>query len=384
MFGFGSSTTGGASNSGGKSSNSIKYGRVIDIILDANHPEYSNRGKSLSINGILFRPLNTSAVEEDDKDLKFAYCGMNTVKDIPLKGEIVEIISQPKDDNDTTLPNPLKLYWNKIIPIWNHVHHNAIPDTKQFPEQESKADFGKYFEESTKVNNLQAFPGDTIFQGRFNQSIRFTGTKYESNELVDSSNNSSPLIILSNGQKEAGSADEPILEDVNEDPSSLYFTSDHIIPLTQANEKRDAFDEEPEKADTYKGSQLLANADRLYFNARDEGAYISAKENIGLNAKVVGIDGEDYVGLDAKKIYLGTTAFEEKEPALKGQTSTDWLEDLVGLLESLANTLATTPPAPPTYIGGLIKEGVKLKAQLPQLKGILKQLHSKKVYIDNK
>ena len=44
--------------------------------------------------------------------------------------------------------------------------------------------------------------------------------------------------------------------------------------------------------------------------------------------------------------------------------------------------MATTPPAPPTYIAGLLKEGVKMQAQLPALKQLLKNLHSKKVFID--
>lgn len=356
-----------------------KYGRVVDIILDSFHPKYEQYGKSQSINGVFYRLLNIGTVEEEENELLFAYCGVSNFKNIPLKGEIVTLSTLPSDIKLGS-PTSTKEYWTGIVPIWNHPHHNAYPDTTQ----QQDVDFGKDFKEETNIAPLQVFPGDYILEGRHAQSIRFNGTKYESNELIDDSNNGKPIIIVSNGQKEPSNSVDPVLEDINEDPSSLYFTSDHIIPLIQANEKRDAFDEEPEKADTYKGSQLLANAGRLYFNAKDEGAYISAKESIGLNAKVIGIDGEDYVGLDAKKVYLGTTAFEEKEPALKGQTSTDWLEDLVGLLESLANTLATTPPAPPTYIGGLIKEGVKLKAQLPQLKGILKQLHSKKVYIDNK
>lgn len=161
--------------------------------------------------------------------------------------------------------------------------------------------------------------------------------------------------------------------------------SDHTVELEQANEKRDAFEDEPEKADTHKGPQILINSGRLYLNARDEGAFISAKEMIGLNSKVIGIDSDDYIGMDSKKIYLGSGAFDEDEPALKGETTTVWLEDLVSLLESLAKTMATSPPAPAeTYTAKLLKEGVKLQGQLPKLKNILKQLHSKKVFIDKR
>ena len=88
---------------------------------------------------------------------------------------------------------------------------------------------------------------------------------------------------------------------------------------------------------------------------------------------------------DSKKIYLGSGAFDEDEPALKGETTTTWLDDLVSLLESLAKTLATSPPAPAElYTAKLVKEGGSLLKQLPRLKQILKQLHSKKVFIDKK
>ena len=192
-----------------------------------------------------------------------------------------------------------------------------------------------------------------------------------------------PYTIIRNGQAETGDPFELVLENVNEDLSSIYLTSDHTIELEQANEKRDAFEEEPETADTFKGAQVIINSGRLYFNSRDESAFISAKESIGLNAKNIGIDSDDYIGLDSRKIYLGTTAFDEEEPALKGETTTVWLKDLITILEGLAKTMATTPPAPPTYIGGMIKEGVKMQSQLPQLKQLLKNLHSKKVFIDN-
>ena len=369
------SSTGQASGGG----NTRKFGRVVDVILDSFHPEYDQYGKSQSINGVFYRQLDKGNTEDDEQELFFAFCGTSDFKKIPLKGEVVKIETLPSDDLTNT-PSATKDYWTKVVTIWNHPHHNAYPDTTQ----QEEVDFGDDFNEEDKIAPLQAFPGDYIIEGRHAQSIRFSGTKYESNELVDDSNNGKPYTIISNGQKEPENSIDPVIENINEDPSSLYFTSDHTVPLTQANEKRDAWEEEPEKADVYKGSQILGNADRIYLNGREEGIYLSAKKNIGLNSEYVGIDGEKYVGIDAKKIYLGTTAFEEKEPALKGQTSTDWLDDLVGLLEGLANTLATTPPTPPTYIAGLVKEGVKLKAQLPQLKGLLKQLHSKKVYIDNK
>lgn len=350
------------------------YARVVDVIIDANHPDYEALGGTIALYGVKYKPINSNSDEEAEEQFLFAYCQKNESVKLPLKGEIVEIISQPDEDRDKD-STQTKDFWRSIVNFWNHPHHSASPVTDE-------NDFGDDFEEKTTVNPLQLFPGDVAIEGRHGNTIRLGGTNFESNPFSEDDNNGLPFIVIKNGQKEADDSIETVVEDPNEDKSSIYLTSDHIVELEQAHEKRDAFEEEPEKADVYKGAQVLINSGRLYFNARDEGAFISAKEMIGLNAKVIGIDSDDYIGLDSKKIYLGTDAFDEDEPALKGETTTVWLEDLVSLLEALAKTMATTPPAPPTYIGALVKEGVKLQVQLPKLKQLLNNLHSKKVFID--
>jgi hypothetical protein len=253
----------------------------------------------------------------------------------------------------------------------------------QFEDQaRNGADLGEDFEESNKVAPLQIFPGDTIIEGRHGNKIRFGGTKHSLNTFTDDSNNGAPYIIISNGEKEPPNAIEPIVEDINEDPSSIYMGSDHTFKLTQAHEKRDAWNSEPEKADQYKGNQLIINSGRLYFNAKEEGAFISATEGIGLNAKIVGIDADDYIGLDAKKIYLGTDALKEKEPVLKGQTSIDWMDDHLSQFETLVKGMATMPPAPPAAIAKMIATANAVLPVIPQLRNLLKQLLSKKVYTE--
>ena len=378
MQGRGSSAVRGGGGSGPIST----FARVVDVLTDSFHPKFDDYGGSQAINGVFYRSLSGAKKEEEDTQLRFAFCSDVNIKRVPLKNEIVEIVSLPSERRSTG-PSSTKPYWRQVIPMWNHPHHNAYPDTIQFEDQESEAEFGDYFEETDKVNPLQLFPGDISIEGRHGQSIRMTGTKYDSNIWIDDSNNGQPLTIIRNGQKEAESGDESVLEDVNEDKSSIYLTSDHTVELTQANEKRDAWSEEPEKADKFKGSQVIINSGRLYFNAYDEHALLSAKEGIGLNAKTISLDGEEYVGLDAKKIYLGAAALQkEHEPVLKGKTSTDWLEDLTKQVESLANTLAKLPPAPPAAVAKLIASGNAILPLVKVLKNKLPQLHSKKVFTE--
>lgn len=364
----GNSSPAGASN----------FGRVIDVILDSSHPEYENKGKTQALNGIFYREIDLSSIEDELQNLKFAYCGDRGLIRTPLKNEIVMLKSLPSEERADITTNK-KTYWLNVVPVWNHPHHNAYPDTIQF---EGDPDLGEDFIEVDTVAPLQSFPGDVSLEGRHGNKIRLGGTKHSLNTFTDDSNNGVPYIIISNGEKSPSNAIDPIVEDINEDPSSIYMGADHTFELKQANEKRDAWNNEPEKADQFKGNQVIINSGRLFFNAKEEGAYISSLENIGLNAKVVGIDADDYVGLDAKKLYLGTKAFEEKEPVMLGETSIAWLDDHLSQFETIVKGMATAPPAPPAFVAKMIATSNAVLPIIPQLRNLLKELLSKKVYTE--
>ena len=379
-LGFGTSIAANANSSNGGGGSTSLYGRVVHVILDPFDPDYEKYGSSQSINGVLYKPLNTPTEESKESDLLFAYCGGGNMKRIPLKGEIVKLELNPTEER-TDNPSSKKTYWVDIVSIWNHPHHNAYPDTYQSGDNNNQ--FGSDFIEAASINPLQAFPGDTLLEGRHGQSIRFTGTKYQSNPWIDSTNNGKPLTIISNGQIETDNGVDSIVEDVNEDSSTMYFTSEHIIPLLQASEKRAAWKEEPIKADKYKESQIILNSGRLYFNAKDNDILLSSKEGIGLNSNTISLDGEEYIGLDADKIYLGKIALErEDEPVLLGQSTTDLLEDFLKQFQSLIRDMASMPPAPPAAIAKMIATSNAILPEIPKLKQRLPLLHSKKVYTE--
>lgn len=354
--------------------------RVVDIILDAFHPDYDKYGKSQAINGILYIPLTTPSNEDTANDLQFAYCGRTDIKTLPLKGEIVKLSINPTEERDAN-PNSKKTYWTEIIPIWNHPHHNAYPDIYQSGDDTNE--FGPHFEEVSNVNPLQGFPGDVLIQGRHGQSLRMGGTKYNSNPWVDNSNNGKPITILRNGQVDSTNGVDNILEDINEDASSIYLTSDHTIELEQANTKVDAWSDTPVETNQFKGSQIILNSGRLIFNAKEEHILLSSNEGIGLNGNSISIDGEEYIGLDAKKIYLGKVALNrEDEPVLLGQSTTDLLDDFLSQFEQLIKTIATMPPAPPAAIAKMLAISNAILPVIPSLKNRLNLLHSKKVYTE--
>jgi len=356
------------------------FGRVTDIVMDAFHPLYDKKGKGAALYGVEYVDATKTADLSEEGGRLFAYCGSTNIKKLPLKNELVLIINGPSWKYRKAGIKPTTKYWIDIVPIWNHIHHNAYPDVAQAGEGD--VDLGDDFSEQSERNNLQLFPGDISIESRHGSSLRFSGTKFASNEISDKSNNMSPFTILRNGQIETEDGLDAILENINDDASSIYLTSDHSVELSQANEKRDALENEPDKADAYKGMQVLINSGRLFFNAKEEGAFISATEQIGLNAKEIGLDADDYIGLDSKKIYLGKVAFKEVEPVMKGQVSIDWLDDFLSKFESLVKGMATMPPAPPAAIAKMIATSNSILPLIPVLKQQLNQLLSKKVYTE--
>ena len=376
---LGRNTSGGSSNS---KTSKIIFGRVIDVINDAFHPEYDTYQKSLGLYGVIYREVSIATPEEEEAPKRFAYCGRGDFIRLPLKNEFVVIENRPQtgEARDAT-SDASKFYWTDIVNLWNHPHHNAYPDTIQVGE--GTADLGDHFKEQSKINPLQLFPGDTVLQSRYGSSIRMSGTKYDSNKISTNSNNGKPFTIIRNGQHdETRDGDETIIEDINKDSTSIYLTSDHKVDLEQANDKQDAWDKKPELANKYDGAQILVNSNRVFINAKEEGIYLSAVENIGLNSKFIGIDSDKYISLDSKKIYLGKVALKrEDEPVLLGQSTIELLNQFITQVELLTQALAKPLP-PPAYVASVSAVANSVVPQLPPLKSRLKTLLSKKVYTE--
>ncbi len=229
-----------------KSSASVNtYGRVIHVVLSLDDPYCLNPSM---INGVYFRTPKVAANESDISKFPFAYQGSAQNRTIPLAGEMVTLYTGT-DTNSLTNPGATKFYWKEIVNLWNHPHHNAAPDTLQSDWEENLL---KGFPTQKTINPLIANPGDTLIEGRLGQSIRFGGSRGAST-LIDTSNDGKPIIVLSNGQVETDNGSDLIEENINEDFNSIYFLSDHKVPLTPANTKRDSYNQVPTTSDQFKG-----------------------------------------------------------------------------------------------------------------------------------
>ena len=144
------------------------------------------------------------------------------------------------------------------------------------------------------------FMGDILIEGRHGQSIRMTGVRANQQPLVNDQNNGKPLTIIRNGQKESELPKEvadftedgytPQVEDINNDRTSIYLTSDHVIPLVPGSEEKGSFlNFGPLDTNLYRGAQAIINSDRVVLNAREESLLLVAKEHISLSLSLIHI-----------------------------------------------------------------------------------------------
>lgn len=368
----------GGKGSSGASSGTSQYGRVVHVVLSLDDPYCKNASM---VNGVYYRSPKVPADETDISKFPFAYQGSAQNRTLPLPKEMVTLYNGA-DPGSIDSPGKTRVYWKEVVNVWNHPHHNAAPDTLQ---ENWKDDLLKGFPEQKTINPLAANPGDTLIEGRLGQSIRFGGSKGVGT-LINSSNDGQPIILISNGQIKTDNGSDIILEDINEDFNSLYFLANNKTPLKSANTKRNSYNTVPTTSDQYEGNQVVINGGRLYLNAKEESAFISAKESIGLNANTLNLDATDYFCVDAKKIFIGekarTATGSVQQPAVLGKQLENWLSALLDTLSSVADAMSTASAVGAGPVTQLNATGPSLKATVQSLKTQFKIFQSKKVFTE--
>ncbi len=234
----------------------------------------------------------------------------------PLLGERVIIFNAiTKDVLADGDGNKTTAYYLPNLNVWNHPHHNMLPERitynnpsntnkttnkvnqfkkteggvvlRQTSQEDASPPLGGYFNEDALIKPLLPFEGDYIVEGRFGNSIRFGATTpYDESEestqhiynpwSFGSLNGVSkthpngkgkvgdPIIIIRNEQAPPRNLIDdpteqdkkgwvPSVEDINRDGSSIYITSNQVVPIEVAGSSRksDPFI----KDDSYKGDK---------------------------------------------------------------------------------------------------------------------------------
>ena len=158
---------------------------------------------------------------------------------------------------------------------------------------QTKKDFaGKYFKRDLRVHQLSFREGDTIVQGRFGNSIRFSGY------LHDKKDDGAfyPAILIRNGENALNKVKkvyDVVNESVNTDGTSIHITSGEYItsyePVSSFSNSSHPY---PSEA---KGDQIVVNSDRITISSKAESVHILSNKKLSLFAN-------DVVSIDANAI----------------------------------------------------------------------------------
>lgn len=336
--------------------------RVTDIVLDeTNKGKFEKYGGWNGIGTINWEPINTPALKTQVQPIAKPF--FPQFKNYPLVNELVTLIKMPDSDIGTQDTSEIYYYLNTIS-IWNHPHHNAYPNIFDgVKDGEQQADYqaveggsvrrvddesteinlqgdnpsGGTFVEKPNIHPILPFVGDNIFEGRFGNSIRLGSTTKSKglykNNWSENGDNNNPITILRNGQPlDAG--DEgwlPIVENINKDLSSIYLTSNQLIPIRAASTNYTGLEKAPIYPNSYKGAQVILNSERVLLNSTKDSVLISGQKVISLSANEgIGLSTSGSMSIESEELKLGASNAEQ--PIILGDT---FLKELNGVLTGL-------------------------------------------------
>ena len=343
--------------------------RVTSVIYDENSPGFSNIGEWNSIGTIQYEVVDYFTKKGQSSGFAKPY--FSNIKQYPLVNEIVFLFRLPGNRLNQSTDSEDYYYINPVS-LWNHQHHNAMPNVLDgSSDDEQRDDYqnieggqarrvqdgstevdlngesGGTFVEKANIHPLLPFAGDIIVEGRFGNSIRLGNTaKTDSqytNEYSEVGDNGDPITIIRNGQP-SDANDEgwlPISESVNLDQSSIYLTTTQKIPISPSNEDYSAFDEEPIRASEYTDNQIILNSGRLYFNSKSDDIVLSSVGNVGIQGiKTVGISADKNITLNSADIRIGNKNADQH--LVLGDDFMVQFEALVQSISNLSSKLKTS------------------------------------------
>ena len=378
--------------------NLIRAVRVLSIVLDETHPRFKELGEWNGLGIIEYEDVNNPL---PSPSLPTARSLTGNFKNLPLVNEVVYLIGLPNTEIEAISSNTVEYYIN-IVSLWNHPHHNAFPtapnalpptqqkdyvqttggNVRRVTDQSTEIFLGKTFVERSNIHPLLPFEGDIIYEGRWGNSIRVGSTvKNTPNNWSTTDSNGDPITIIRNGQ---GTQTEegwiPVVENINNDNSSIYFTSTQQIPLNASSTSYLSYKNNPPQIpDQYAGKQIIINSGRLVFNSTLDHILFSSKKSINLNAQEsVNIDAPT-VTLQAGEVYLGSK--NATEPLLLGNKTISTLNNLITNLSAflqICSTVVSTAPGTPLVPLNLAAS--QLSSQLKVIQGNLEKLKSNSNY----
>jgi len=346
--------------------------RVISIVMDETHPRFAELGGWTALGAIEYDLASNP--KYGSKNYPVAYPISSNIKHFPLKNELVNVLSSFDsavnlfENNINITSGKTRKYYTSVVNTWNHPHHNGYSfkingvsstqnksynqveagSTSNISDTPVELNLGNTFKEKENIHPLLPFEGDIIYEGRWGNSIRFGSTVTERiNSWSKGSQNGDPITIIRNGQ---GSQNDdgafPILEDINNDNSSIYLTSNQKIPLKASSTSYVSYSSQksPTSPNEFLGEQIILSSGRLVFNSKNDHILLSSVKSINLNSQEsVNIDSPE-LSIQADKIYLGKN--QAKEPLMLGIQTVNLLKTLVDSLTTFMTITSTAVTSP--------------------------------------
>jgi len=224
------------------------------------------------------------------------------VKRIPLIGESVLVFTGLGPEASGGSSDP-KLYYIPSISVQKNVHNNALPGgsvpkkatgtggdyatasagTTNTSGGNTKHDYGKGFSVRDDVASLQPFIGDLLIEGRFGHSLRFgytpSGAETTKQPTWSSSTDNDPITILSNGRNRGGSYNKFIIEDIDDDLSSIYLTSSQKISIKTSQTNLGAG---VKSQSAFSDPTIVITSDRILLNSKEDYVILSGKKSVNI------------------------------------------------------------------------------------------------------
>jgi len=340
--------------------NSRSAGRVVSVVLDNAHPRYKELGGPKAIGAVEIVDVTAGTADysttSEKQLLKVAYPLYPNNTTYPLINEIVYITSLPNKKIQSKT-SAVSNFYISVVNLWNHPHHNGIPyvagntipansknyiDTSlgsvnKLTDSTGTIKFGEYFKERPNIFPLQPFEGDSIYQGRWGNSIRLTSTAPGKNEWSSTGTQGDAVTIIRNGQTEDAAKNgwEYTVENINTDASSIYLTTTQKISLQAASTNYFSYKENtPTLPDQYTGKQILINSGRLIFNSSEDHLMLSSAKTISLSSNSgLNIDTTQAV-FQTENMYLGSKS--ATEPLVLGDALEAVIKELISIIQDIS------------------------------------------------
>ena len=257
--------------------------------------QYNEPGSGISNTDSLFALKVRSCSTYFDNKVYIARPADMNIKRIPLVGEFI-LICKTFNEQSTSKRWRKSWYYISTIDFQSSINENRLPGISDELSQEQLDSIkpGKTFTQKS-ISPLQPFEGDFLLEGRWGNSIRFGSSinttypagYYYKSAPWPSTQNGDPIIVLSNGRNNK-SKKEFVIENAEQDASSLYLTSTQKIDTLKLTKDLTVHN------NSFAGSQFIGVADRVIIRAKQDIAVIDSQEGIILNTpNEIYIGGED-------------------------------------------------------------------------------------------